>query len=606
MSRPPGPAAGAMRRLAAYLRPYRTASVLAPVLMLLEVSMDLMQPRLLASLIDHGVMAGDLAHIAATGALMLLCAACGFIGGFGCTFYSSKAAVGFGSDLRDAAFAATQRLSFRQLDRLQTASLVTRLGSDVAQLQQFVMMLLRGFVRSPLLLLGSVAMAVLISPALALVLLAGVPLLAAVLYGLIRWSVPRFAGVQRHLDRLTQVLRENLAGMRTVKAFVRGHDEARRFQGANDAYRRASVGAWRVVTLNVPAMSLILNAIIVAVLWFGGLRSVHGGLSAGELVAFVNYATVMLSSLNMLGTLLMSFARAQVSAVRVAEVLAEAATATPTPVTTAATATATGNAAATQPGEATAGRCTLPAGPLSLAFEHVGLHHDASRPATLHDITLALPAGRTLAIFGATGAGKSSLAALLPRLYEADQGCVRVGGCDVTTVDEPQLRRRIAYVQQETVLFSGTVRSNLRFGHPEADDDAVFAAARAAQADDFIRRLPDGYDTVLGQRGATLSGGQQQRIAIARALLTRPSLLILDDSTSALDARTEARLLAALRDTLPDCTLVLIAQRLNAARLADRVAVLDAGRLVACGTHAALLAHSEAYRQIQRSQQVAA
>ncbi|MCM8564242.1 ABC transporter ATP-binding protein [Thauera linaloolentis] len=599
MSAPPGairrPAARGrhtMSKLFPYLRPYRGACLLAPLLMLLEVSMDLMQPRLMASIIDDGVMRGDLAHVGATGALMLLCAALGLVGGAGCTVYSSKAAVGFGTDLRRDLFAATQALSFRELDRLPPGSLITRLGSDVAQLQQFVMMLLRAFVRSPLLVLGSVAMAAAISPSLALILFGVVPVLSGVLFLLVRWSVPLFDGVQQRLDRLNMMLHENLAGIRTVKAFVRGGREAARFSGANRDYADAAIRAWRIVTLNMPALSLVLNLTIVAVLWAGGRRSMAGTMTAGELVAFVNYVTVILSSLTSVGMLLTSFSRAQVAAVRVNEVF-DAASGEPVP---------SGATAAPVSARLPAPLGTLPPGPLEVAFEGVSLRYESAVRPALEDVWLRIPAGATVALFGSTGAGKSTLAALLPRLYDPDAGTVRIGGHDICTLDPQVLRGRIGYVQQETILFSGSVRDNLRFGCAGASDEDIAAAARAAQADDFIVRLPQGYDSVLGQRGINLSGGQKQRLSIARALLLRPSLLILDDSTSAVDLATEARILGGIRVLLPRTTCLLIAQRLSAAAAADLVVVLEQGRVIAHGTHAQLLESSAAYRDIHRSQ----
>ncbi|NMG67732.1 ATP-binding cassette domain-containing protein [Azoarcus indigens] len=575
-----------MLKLLSYLRPYWVASLLAPLLMVLEVSMDLMQPRLMASIVDQGVMQGDLAHVGRSGLLMLLCALLGLVGGVGCTVYSSKAAVAFSSDLRRDLFAATQAFSFGNLERIGTASLITRLGSDVAQLQQFVMMLLRVFVRAPLLVLGSMAMAVGISPALALILLAVVPPLFGVLYLLIRWSVPLFAQVQQKLDAVNLVLRENLAGIRVVKAFVGGERERQRFDAANADYAGAAIRAWHIVTLNVPLLTFALNCAIVAVLWFGGLRVEAGSLSAGELVAFINYATMILSSLTSIGMLLMNYSRARVAAERVNAVFAER----PEIV------------APAQPQQpelqAVAERGCGP----EICFDRVTFRYPGALRPALDALTLTVPAGATVALFGSVGAGKSALLGLVPRFYDADEGALRLAGMDLRRLDPAWLRGQIGYVQQETVLFSGSVRDNIRYASPAADAAAVEAAARAAQAHDFILRLPQGYDTVLGQRGADLSGGQRQRLAIARALLPRPPILILDDATSAVDLATEARILGGIKALLPQATCLMVAQRAAAALAADFVVVLEQGRILAQGSHAGLMSTSAAYREIHRGQ----
>ncbi len=573
-----------MLKLLSYLRPYWVASLLAPLLMVLEVSMDLMQPRLMASIVDQGVMQGDLAQVGQSGLLMLLCALLGLVGGVGCTVYSSKAAVAFSSDLRRDLFAATQAFSFGNLERIGTASLITRLGSDVAQLQQFVMMLLRVFVRAPLLVLGSMAMALSISPSLALILLAVVPPLFGVLYLLIRWSVPLFAQVQQKLDAVNLVLRENLAGIRVVKAFVGGERERRRFDAANADYAGAAIRAWHIVTLNVPLLTFALNCAIVAALWFGGLRVEAGSLSAGELVAFINYATMILSSLTSIGMLLMNYSRARVAAERVNAVFAER----PEIVAP---------EQPQQPEKHGAGESGLG---LEVVFDRVTFRYPGALRPALEDLTLTVPAGATVALFGSVGAGKSALLGLVPRFYDAEEGALRVAGMDLRRLDPAWLRGQIGYVQQETVLFSGSVRDNIRYASPAADAAAVEAAARAAQAHDFILRLPQGYDSVLGQRGADLSGGQRQRLAIARALLPRPPILILDDATSAVDLATEARILGGIKALLPRATCLMVAQRAAAALAADFVVVLEQGRILAQGSHAELMSTSAAYREIHR------
>ncbi|WP_145146279.1 ABC transporter ATP-binding protein [Paenibacillus xylanexedens] len=583
-----------MWTLKRFLTPYKSAAILAPLLMVLEVVMDLLQPKLMSSIVDDGVLAGNLSHIVTTGLIMLLVALIGWVGGAGCTLYSSKAAVGYGTDLRQELFDHIQTFSFRNLDTFQEGSLITRLTSDITQMQTFVQMLLRMFIRSPMLIIGSIIMAFTISVKLALILIATVPVLFIILFILIKASYPLFASVQSKLDQVNAVLQENLAGIRVVKAFARARLEKKRFKQSNEDYTSTAVKAWRIVTLNAPVLSLMLNATIVAVLWFGGFQVVGGDIAAGDLIAFINYVTVVLSSLTSIGMMMMSFSRAKVSAERINEVLH-------TEPDIQSGTDNSGNAQSHQYKSSSQPTPTPSRVAGQVEFRDVSFHYDGDH--TLTGINLMARPGEKVALIGSTGSGKTSLVQLIPRLYDASQGEVLVNGVNVRHWDLQDLRSRVSIVLQESILFSGSIRDNICFGRPGATDAEVRAAAQAAAADDFIMKLMDGYDTELGQRGVNLSGGQKQRISIARALLMRPEVLILDDSTSAVDLRTEASIQKALQSLMKNSTTFLIAQRISSVKDADCIYVIDEGQIVARGTHDDLIAHSSHYQAIYYSQQ---
>ncbi|SDD06296.1 ATP-binding cassette, subfamily B [Paenibacillus sp. CF095] len=586
-----------MWTLKRFLTPYKSAAIIAPLLMVLEVTMDLLQPKLMSSIVDDGVLAGNLPHIVTTGLIMLLVALIGWVGGAGCTLYSSKAAVGYGTDLRQELFDHIQTFSFRNLDTFQEGSLITRLTSDITQMQIFVQMLLRMFIRSPMLIIGSIIMAFTISVKLALILILTVPVLFIILFILIKASYPLFASVQSKLDQVNAVLQENLAGIRVVKAFARARLEKKRFKQSNEDYTTTAVKAWRIVTLNAPVLSLMLNATIVAVLWFGGFQVVGGDIAAGDLIAFINYVTVVLSSLTSIGMMMMSFSRAKVSAARINEVLH----------TQPDIQSGTDNSGNVQSTPSARDQNSYQTSSLSsrtdgqVEFRDVSFRYDGDHALT--GINLIARPGEKVALIGSTGSGKTSLVQLIPRLYDASQGEVLVNGVNVRNWDLQDLRSCVSIVLQESILFSGSIRDNICFGRPGATDAELRAAAQAAAADDFIMKLKDGYDTELGQRGVNLSGGQKQRISIARALLMRPEVLILDDSTSAVDLRTEASIQKALQTLMKDSTTFLIAQRISSVKDADCIYVIDEGQIVARGTHDDLMAHSSHYQAIYYSQQ---
>jgi len=562
------------------MRPYRRAAVLAPLLMALEVAMDLAQPRLMERIVDQGIAHGDLVLTFHTGLVMVGVALVGAVGGLGCSIFAVLAAVGTGTALRAAAFRKLQDLSFANLDRLPTGTLVTRLTSDVLQVQEAYLMLLRIMVRAPLLAVGSLVMAVITSPRLSILLAVIGPLLLTALVVIVRKAHPLFLAVQSALDRVNSVVQENLAGIRVVRAFVRSDHEEERFGDANNTLMESSVRAARLTVTVAPIMMLLFNLGVVGVIWFGGLQVQNGNMHVGQVVAFMTYLLQLLFSLVMVGMLLMRLSRGEASSQRVCDLLDETPS-VPEP--------------------------SSPVIPLfrngKVEFESVTFAYDGrAGDPVLRDISFSVPPGETVAVLGTTGSGKSTLLGLLPRFYDVTSGSVRLDGVDVRDVPAAELRRRIAVVHQETVLFSGTIRDNLRFGRPDAAEEEVQAAALAAQAHEFVSSFPDGYGTHLGQRGVNLSGGQKQRLAIARALAARPEVLVLDDCTSALDVETEARIFEALRDLMRGKTCFIITQKIYTARSADRILVLEDGLLVADGTHDDLLRSSAIYRDICRSQ----
>jgi ATP-binding cassette subfamily B multidrug efflux pump len=579
-----------MLKLLPYLKPYWKATLLAPLFMLLEVYMDLLQPKFMASIVDEGIMNGDLAHIQKTGALMLGVALIGLIGGIGCTVFSSTASQNFGADVRKDLFTKVQSFSFGVLDTFKAGSLVTRLTNDVVQVQGVVLMTLRILVRAPLLAIGSVIMAITISPRLALILAVVIPLLVLVLVIIIRKGFPLFSMVQKKLDTVNTVLQENLTGIRVVKAFVRANFEIKRFRKSNDDLMDISIKATRIVMLIMPIMMLIMNASIAVVIWFGGLQTWQGTLQVGDLVAFINYVTQVLFSLMMVSMMLMNVSRAKASAERINEVME--------------TEPEISNRPAAKTNVIHAGK---------VVFEDVSFAYDtftegsrqdmhARNENVLKSIDLVFQPGQTVAILGATGSGKSSLVNLIPRLYDTTKGRVLIDGNDVRDIDLTHLRSEIGVVLQEAILFTGTISENISFGKPDASQEEIEAAAKASQIHDFIVSLPDGYMTLIGQRGVNLSGGQKQRISIARAILVQPAILILDDSTSAVDLGTESRIQKALKSQAKRSTRIIIAQRISSVLEADTIIVLDEGMVVAQGTHYELMDSSDVYQDIYRSQ----
>ncbi len=552
--------------------------------------MDLTLPWNVQRIVDQGIAHRDLPFVLQTGGLMVVLALIGAVGGIGCTYYAINASQSFGADLRAALFRAVQSLSFGNLDKLGTGHLITRLTNDVTQMQEAVAMLLRILVRAPLMMIGSLVMAILTAPQLALVPLILMALVLVAVTLIVRRAYPMYGEVQSRLDALNTVMQENLAGVRVVKAFVRAAREIERFGKANIALTDQMIRVARVTIVGFPIMMILVNAGVVAVLWLGGVQVTAGDMQVGQIIAFINYLQQTLFSLLMVSMLVLQMSRAAASAKRIEELLDS------------------------RPDVLDAPEAMTDFAPRGrVVFENVTFSYDGNAgDPVLKDINLVAEPGQTVALLGATGSGKSTLVHLIPRFYDVTRGRVTIDGVDVREVQQTTLRRHVGVALQEAVLFSGTIRDNIRYGRPDATHEEVVEAAKAAQAHEFIMGFPDGYDTMLGQRGVNLSGGQKQRIAIARALLVKPAVLILDDSTSAVDVETEVEIQAALDDMMRSRahqdaasrvgTCFVIAQRISTVLNADKILVLDDGRIAAEGAHSELLAASPIYRDIYDSQ----
>ena len=607
-----------MKQLFAYILPYRKAALCAMLLMLVEVICDLMQPTLMSHIVDYGVVNRDMGYIARTGLMMVGIAFVGIAGGMGCVYFASIASQHVGADIRLAMFKNFQTFSFDKLDQFHTSSLITRLTNDVVQVQNVVLMMLRMMTRFPLLFMGGIAMAFALNAQMALIFVVTVPLLFGALILIFRKGIPLFKNVQTKLDRLNGVVRENLAGIRVIKAFVRSSYEQERFEKRNADLSEVTVKAARIMALMMPVMMLVMNFSIVAVLWFGGIKVDGGSMQVGEVIAFTNYMMQILFALMMVGMMLMMLSRAKVSADRISEVLN-----TQTDISDIAAVRNAGQQAgqgAEHAMEYLTGHVTdkEPEQETVKPAEHTTAYYKAHGQLVFDQVSFsytggggqpvlkrisftAMP-GERIAILGSTGAGKSTLVNLIPRFYDVTEGHILLGGTDVRHIPLRKLRQQVGMVLQESILFSGTIRDNIRWGNAAASEQEVQAAAEAAQAAEFIQKLPEGYDTMIGQRGVNLSGGQKQRLSIARALLKRPSILILDDSTSAVDTGTEARMQKAFREQLEGTTCLIVAQRISSVLDADRIMVLDDGCVVGMGTHSELLDSCEVYQDIYRSQ----
>jgi len=566
-------------KLLKYLRPYWHWVALAPVLMLVEVTLDLMQPRMVERIVDDGIARLNMPLVVQTGLAMIGLAMIGALGGMTNGICAVTAVQAFGADLRETLFRKVQTFSFGNLDELETGQLITRLTNDVTQVQEAIQMLLRIMVRAPFLMIGSLVMAIITSPQLAFLPLVLMPIELAAVVWIVNKATPMYTVVQEWLDALNGVMQENLAGVRVVKAFVRAQHEQARFGATNDKLMNQTIHVMRTIAVTQPFMMLTMNLGVAGVIWFGGLQVTRGHMHVGQIIAFVNYLMTTLFSLMMVSAMVIQLARALASAERIGQVLD------------------------TQPKVQDRPTATSFAPQGRVAFENVTFCYDGDTAApVLKDVSFVAEPGQTVALLGTTGTGKSSLVHLIPRFYDVISGRVTLDGIDVRDIDQAALRHHIGIALQETVLFSGTIRDNIRYGRPDATDDQVIAAAQAAQAHDFILSFPDGYDTVLGQRGVNLSGGQKQRIAIARALLLKPTVLILDDSTSSVDVETETKIQTALAEVMRHRTSFVIAQRISTVLNADKILVLDEGQIAAQGTHGELLASSPIYREIYESQ----
>ena len=594
-----------MKKLFAYIKPYRGFAILSPLLMIGEVLADLCLPILMSFIVDFGIEEGGLLAIRESrfayfvmhtlfgdgfgqleiiltfGILMLLITLCGGFFGTACAYTAARAAQGFGNDLRRDTYRRVMSLSIEETDRFTTGSLVTRMTNDISMTVEFVEMLLRMFVRSPMFFLGGTVLLLSMEVRFGVILLCSLPILAVTLAVVLSRAIPMYAEVQRRLDRVNSVVQENVSGARVVKAYVSEAQEEERFRDANHALFSVNYRVLRLMAVVTPVLNIVMNFSVIALIAIGGWRVNLGdtGMSTGTIMAGITYVTQVVNSLMMVTMMFQSISRAAASAKRINEVLSTA------PVIKSG---------------------TLPSargGEYAVEMRNVSFRYPGTvgRPV-LHDVNLAIRHGETFAIIGATGCGKTSLVHLIPRFYDATEGEVLVDGVPVKELELSSLRRRIGYVMQKSELFSDSIAGNLRWGDPNATEEAVRHAAAIAQADGFIESFGEGYDTVVAEKGASLSGGQKQRLSIARALCRKPEILILDDATSALDLATEARLQRALRQELKDTTVVLIAQRIASVQNADRIAVIENGGIVGCAPHEELLRTCPAYRDIYRSQ----
>ena len=569
-----------MKRWLKYVKPYLKSFILGPLGMIVEVIGEMFMPMILAAIINKGdnITEGDSIGYAAIliGIVLLM-----MTGGVAGAYFGAKASVNFAADLRRDVYAKVQKYSFANIDKFSASSLVTRMTNDVTQLQNFVNMLLRMALRSPGMLIGGIIMAIMLKPSLSVVLAVTIPLMLVVIAVLIKISFPRFNIMQKKIDKLNSTVRENVTNVRVVKSFVREDFETEKFERDNKDLKDSGMSAVKIVIMMLPVMNVFMYATVIAVVWLGHGIVLDGGMEVGDLSAFVTFTTMILSSLMMVTMLLMTASRAMASARRISEVLDEKIDISDLE-----------NANIERKIEAGA-----------IEFKNVSFrYYKNSEEAVLENINLSIKAGSTVGIIGSTGCGKTTLISMIPRLYDVDGGEVLIDGVNVKDYTLQNLRDGIGMVLQKNLLFSGSIDYNLRWGDPDATSEEVVKAAKHSAADKFVSSFGDGYETLLEKGGMNLSGGQKQRLCIARALLKKPKILILDDSTSAVDTATEAQIRSAFANDLPDCTKIIIAQRISSVKDADSIIVMNDGKITGIGTHEELLASNEEYSEIYFSQ----
>ena len=568
------------KRYKSYILPYKSAFILGPLMMVTEVLGEILLPKFMSMIINHGVAQKDGGYILKMGLVMAITSFLMAAGGILGAYFAAKASISFTSDLRRDLFARVQQFSFKNIDTFSTGSLVTRLTNDIQQVQNLIMMGLRMMLRAPGMFLGALVMAFWMNAELAAVILVVIPLLTAAIVWILRTAYPRFTAMQKALDTLNSGIQEVLTNVRVVKSFVREDYEEKRFADTNRELKEAGLRALKIVIATMPVMMFAMNVTTLAVVWFGGNLIIGGRMEAGDLTAFTTYIVQILMSLMMLSMVFLQSSRAMASIRRIDEVLDE-------PIDL------SDENASQKDRKVEKGR---------VEFKDVSFSYREGGEPVLSHISLTAEPGETIGILGATGSGKTSLVQLIPRLYDVTEGSVRVDGIDVREYSLKNLRDGVGMVLQKNVLFSGTIEENLRWGDETATEEEVRRAAVYAQADSFVNSFAEGYKTEMGQGGVNVSGGQKQRLCIARALLKKPKILILDDSTSAVDTATEAAIRTAFREDLKDTTKFIIAQRLSSLEYADRILVLEDGRIIGEGTQEKLLASCEAYREIYETQ----
>lgn len=570
-----------MKRYLKYIKPYWYAFILGPILMITEVVGEVILPAYMAKIINIGAANRDVPYIVGTGITMIIIAFVMMAGGIGGAWFASKASISFGADLRNDCFKKVQKFSFTNIDTFSTGSLVTRLTNDITQVQNLIMMALRMMLRAPGMLIGAIIMAFSMNAGLARIFLVIMPVMIVVITIIMRTAFPRFTMMQKKLDKVNSNIQETLQNVRVIKSFVRGEYEEERFSRSNEDLKDSSLRAFKVVIFQMPLMAFFMNATTLLVVWMGGKQVLVGDMPVGNLTAFTTYIVQVLMSLMMLAMVLLQSSRAIASAKRINEVL-------DTEIDL------TDDRAGEKDALVQKGR---------IEFRGVSFrYYKESQEKVLDDINLTIEPGQTVGIIGSTGCGKTTLVSMIPRLYDADEGSVLVDGVDVRDYSLKNLRNGVGMVLQKNVLFSGTIEENLMWGDEDASEEEVIKASEAAQAAAFLQTFPDGWQTQLGQGGVNVSGGQKQRLCIARALLKKPRILILDDSTSAVDTATEAKIRESFTGTLKETTKLIIAQRITSVMEADQIVVMDEGKIVGLGRHQELLADCSAYQEIYYSQ----
>ncbi|RDB32507.1 ABC transporter ATP-binding protein [Exiguobacterium sp. RIT594] len=567
-----------MIKLLKNLTTYKWAVLAVLILVFAQSMSDLYLPTLMADIIDKGVVTGDTAYIWKIGAVMLGITGLGALAAIAASYYSSKAAMGLGRDIRRKVFNHVERFTLQEFDQVGTASLITRTTNDITQVQQVVIMMLRMVVSAPIMFVGGLIMAVSKDAKLSLVIVAAMPVLVVSILLILWKGVPLFGQVQKRLDRLNLVLRENLTGIRVIRAFNRESQEKVRLTKANADLTDVSIKVNKIMAFLMPVMMLVMNLTVVGVIWFGGIRINNGGMQIGDLMAFIQYVMQIMFALVMASVMFVMIPRAAVSAKRINEVLEM------------------------EPTMVDAGTASADKERGTLVFDGVTFSYPGAEAPVLSDISFTARPGEITAVIGGTGSGKSTLVNLIPRFYDVTAGSIQVNGVDSQAVPQEELRSKIGFVPQKALLFTGTIADNIRFGKEDATDEEIRHAARVAQATDFIERMPDRYDSMIEQGGSNVSGGQKQRLSIARALVRKPDIYVFDDSFSALDFKTDATLRKALKQETEDATVLIVAQRVSTVMDADQIIVLEEGRVAGIGTHDELYETNEVYQEIVKSQ----
>lgn len=552
-------------------------AILAPLVMILEVAMDLLQPTLLSNIIDIGVANHDLNYVLITGLKMIIAAIVGLFAGAGCSFLAAIAAIKLAEEVRQGLFDKIQTLSFLELDKLKTSSLITRLTNDVTQIQQMTNMLLRMMVRAPSTAIGGLVMAIILSKELSKIFVVAIPIILIVVMIILKKSFPLFKKMQQKIDNINLVMRESILGIKIIKALVIEDKQKDRFNDANEELTMASIKSQSMNLLLLPISTFIMNLTVVSVLWFGGNMFVSGNIEIGKIMAFINYLLQIMASIMMVINCMIMFSRAQVSAARINEVLD--------------TKTSIENKENCEEVKS-----------FDIEFKNVFFKYNDHSDNVLEDISVKIKEGEKIGIIGSTGCGKTSFVNLIPRLYDATSGEILIGGVNVKNINIKQLREDVAIVLQESILFSGDIKSNLKLGNKNASEEELISASKDSQAYEFIMNKDNKFDEAVEQRGKNLSGGQKQRLSIGRTLIKNPKIFIMDDSSSALDMATEAKLQTSIRNRMKDNTVLIIAQRISAVMDLDKIIVMDDGKISAMGSHKELLERSEIYRSIAVSQ----